>query len=81
MPTPLNHFQKALEARRDYAPAIRNLASLYAIDGKPKDAIAALRYGIEVVPDNDSFYLDLANVYAGLSDSVAARSVIGLLLE
>jgi tetratricopeptide (TPR) repeat protein len=77
----LKHFQRSLEARRDYAPAIENLASFYAIDGRPKDAIAALRYGIQVAPDNESFYLALANVYAGLGDNETARSVIGLLLE
>ena len=75
------YFQRSLEARRDYAPAIENLASFYAINGKPKDAIAALRYGIQVAPDNESFYLDLANVYSGLRDNQAARSVIELLLE
>jgi tetratricopeptide (TPR) repeat protein len=74
-------FQRALEARRDYAPAIANLASWYATNGKPDDAIAALRYGIEMAPDNDSFYLNLANLYARLNNTEAARSVIELLLE
>ena len=77
----LKHFQRSLEARRDYVPAIENLASFYLINGKPKDAIAALRYGIQVAPHNESLYFDLANVYAGLNDKEAARSVIGLLLE
>ena len=77
----LKHFQRSLEARRDYAPAIENLASLYAMSGKPKEAIAALRYGIQVAPDNESLYFDLANVYAGSNDKEAARSVIELLLE
>ena len=35
-------FQRAMEARRDYAPAINNLASVYARSGQPNDAIAAL---------------------------------------
>ena len=74
-------FKRALEARRDYAPAIGNLASLYASNRKPEEAIAALRYGINVAPGNDSFYLTLANVYAGLNNIEAARSVIELLLE
>ena len=77
----LKQFQRSLDARRDYAPAIENLASFYATNGKPKDAVAALRYGIQVAPDNESFYLDLANVYAGLSNNEAARSVLELLLE
>jgi tetratricopeptide (TPR) repeat protein len=77
----LKYFQRSLEARRDYVPAIENLASFYAVNGKLKDAIAALRYGIQVAPDNESFYLDLSNIYAGLNDKEAARFVIELLLE
>jgi tetratricopeptide (TPR) repeat protein len=73
-------FERAIEARRDYAPAINNLAALYARTGKLNDAITALLYGISVDPDEESLYLNLASLYVRLDDREAARRVIGRLL-
>ncbi len=81
LPVAQKHFQHALEARRDYAPAIENLAALYASTGKSNDAIAAWRYGIEVAPDRESFYLNLATFYNSLDNRDAARSLLERLLE
>ena len=49
-------FQQAIAARRDYAPAIDSLASLYMRAGQPNDATAALRYGIRSgAPERNRF--------------------------
>jgi tetratricopeptide (TPR) repeat protein len=73
-------FQQAITSRRDYAPAIDNLATLYARAGQWNDAIAAFRYGIDVVPGEDSFYLNLASLYVSMGNREAARQVIERLL-
>ena len=73
-------FKRAIEARRDYAPAIDNLAKSYSRAGQTNDAIAALRYGIDVAPDQESFYLNLASLYAAGNDRDAAKAVIERLL-
>ena len=74
-------FERAIEARRDYAPAINNLAAFYERVGKPNDAVAALQYGIRVAPDEESLYLNLAGLYVRLDNRSAARLVIERLLE
>jgi tetratricopeptide (TPR) repeat protein len=73
-------FQQAIASRRDYAPAIDNLASLYVRAGQLNDAIAALRYGIEVAPAEESLYLNLASLYVSMDDHDAARQAIERLL-
>jgi tetratricopeptide (TPR) repeat protein len=73
-------FQQAIASRRDYAPAIDNLATLYARAGQWNDAIAAFRYGIEVVPGEESFYLNLASLYVSMDNRDAARQAIERLL-
>jgi tetratricopeptide (TPR) repeat protein len=73
-------FQQAIAARRDYAPAINNLGSLYVRAGQLNDAIAALRYGIEVAPDEESLYLNLGSLYVSMDNRDAARQVIERLL-
>jgi tetratricopeptide (TPR) repeat protein len=73
-------FQQAIVSRRDYAPAINNLAALYARAGQLNDAVAALRYGIEVIPDEESFYLNLGSLYLRMDNRDAARGVIERLL-
>ncbi len=73
-------FQQSIAARRDYAPAIDNLGALYVRAGQLNDAIAALRYGIEVAPDEESLYLNLAGLYLSLDNRDAARQTIERLL-
>ena len=73
-------FQQAIAARRDYAPSIDNLASLYLRAGQWDDAIAALRYGIEVAPGEESFYLNLASLYVSIDNRDSARQTIERLL-
>jgi Flp pilus assembly protein TadD len=48
--------------------------------GQLNDAIAALRYGIEVAPGEESLYLNLGSLYVSMDDRDAARQVIELLL-
>ncbi len=73
-------FERAIEARRDYAPAINNLAAFYARNDQTNDAVAALRYGIEVAPGEESLYLNLASLYIRLDNREAARLTIDQLL-
>jgi tetratricopeptide (TPR) repeat protein len=73
-------FERAIESRRDYVPAINNLASLFARTGQMNDAVAALRYGIEVAPGEEALYLNLASIYIQLDNREAARLLIDRLL-
>ena len=72
-------FQQAIAARRDYADAINNLGGVYMRLGQTNDAIAAFRYGIEVVPDNELLYLNLAGVYWSFGSSERAREILKFL--
>jgi Flp pilus assembly protein TadD len=53
------HFKRAIELRRDYIPAINNLAGAYAAAGQMDDAIAALRYGLQLAPADESLQQNL----------------------
>ena len=58
------HFKKAIELRRDYIPAINNLAGAYAGAGQIDDAIAALRYGLQLAPADESLRQNLEALMA-----------------
>lgn len=73
-------FQQAITAQRDHTAAINNLAILYATTGKVNDAVAALRYGIEVAPDYDLFHINLAKILVERGERDQARSVVEQLL-
>jgi tetratricopeptide (TPR) repeat protein len=73
-------FRRALEARPSSEPAINSLASLYAASGQTGNAIAALRYGIGVAPNEESLYLNLASLYLRADNREAAREAIDQLL-
>jgi Flp pilus assembly protein TadD len=73
-------FQKAITVQRDHVPAINNLGVLYMQMHKEEDAVAAFKYGIEVAPDDDISYLNLARVYARAGDRVKARDILRQLL-
>jgi FimV-like protein len=47
---------------------------------KVDDALAAFRYGIEVTPDNETLYLNLARVYVRSGDRAKARGILQQLL-
>jgi tetratricopeptide (TPR) repeat protein len=74
-------FERAIKSQRDYAPAIANLAASYESSGQKNDAVAALRYGIEVAPDEESLYLNLAGLYVRMGNRDSALVVIDRLLE
>jgi FimV-like protein len=48
---------------------------------KIQDAIAAFRYGIEVLPDEEIFYLNLARAYVAIGDRAKARAILEQLLD
>jgi tetratricopeptide (TPR) repeat protein len=75
-----NWFQQAIASRRDYAPAIGNLGALYRKLGQANNAIAAFRYGTEVAPDEEAFYLNLASLYMASANRESARTVMLSLL-
>lgn len=69
-------FEQAIEAKRDYTSAINNLAVLYLNTNKIDDAIAALRYGIRVGPQEEVLYLNLARIFVQQGDRARARDVL-----
>ena len=69
-----------IAARRDYAPAINNLAVLYMEIGQIDDAIAALRYGIGAASKQEMLYLNLARIYVQSGERAKARDVLDQLL-
>ncbi len=73
-------FEKAITAQRNHIWAINNLGVLYMQMRKIDDAIAAFRYGIEVAPEEETSYLNLARVYARQGDRAKARDILGQLL-
>jgi tetratricopeptide (TPR) repeat protein len=73
-------FQKAITAQRDHVWAINNLGVLYMQMHKVEDAVAAFKYGIEVAPEDEISYLNLARVYAREGDRMKAREVLRQLL-
>jgi superkiller protein 3 len=73
-------FEQAIAAQRDHVWAINNLGVLYMQIQKVNDAIAAFRYGIEVVPDEETSYLNLARVYARAGDRAKAREILRQLM-
>ncbi len=74
------YFQQAIAARRDHSAAIHNLGVLYAQTQKFQDAIAAFQYGLEVAPEDEMMYLNLARVYVRLGERGKAREVLQRLL-
>jgi Flp pilus assembly protein TadD len=47
---------------------------------KTDDAVAAFRYGIEVAPEDEMLYMNLARVYARAGDRTRAREILRQLL-
>jgi thioredoxin-like negative regulator of GroEL len=45
------------------------------------NAISAFRYGIQVAPDEDDLYLNLARTYVTMGERDKARNVIGQWLK
>jgi cytochrome c-type biogenesis protein CcmH/NrfG len=64
----------------DHVSAINNLGVLYMQMHQVQDAVAAFRYGIEVAPDEDISYLNLARVYARQGDRTKAGDILRQLL-
>lgn len=73
-------FQKAISLERNHVSAINNLGVLYMQMNQVDDAVAAFRYGIQVAPDEEVSYLNLARVYARGGDRAKARDVLHGLL-
>jgi Flp pilus assembly protein TadD len=74
-------FERAIEIRGSYGPAINNLGVLYGTQGDSNNAIAAFRYGIQMAPDEDDLYLNLARAYVSTGGREKARQVIEQWLE
>jgi Tfp pilus assembly protein PilF len=76
----LKWFQQAIASRRDHAGAINNLGVIYMELQKPQEAIAAFRFGIEAVPDDETAHLNLARAYGVTGDRERARAILQQLL-
>jgi tetratricopeptide (TPR) repeat protein len=74
-------FERSIASDRAHAGAINNLGVVYMRMQKPHEAIAAFRYGIQVAPDEEMFYLNLARAYVATGDRSKARDVLDQLLQ
>jgi Flp pilus assembly protein TadD len=74
-------FQQAIAAQRNHASAINNLGVLYMQMQKVDDAVGTFRYGLEVAPDDETLYMNLARVYARAGDRGRARGILHQLLS
>ena len=81
LPEALQWFQQALAAQRDHTGAINNMGVLYMQMQKSNDAIAAFRYGIQVAPEEEIFYLNLARAYVAVGDPTKARDILQQLVD
>ena len=72
--------ESAIAARRDDASAINNLGVLYINMGRINDATAAFQYGIQVAPENEMLYLNLARIWVQKGDRAKARGLMQELL-
>ena len=70
----------AVTVQRDHVWAINNLGVLYMQMHKVDDAVAAFKYGIEVAPEDEISYLNLARVYARGGDRTKASDILRQLL-
>jgi cytochrome c-type biogenesis protein CcmH/NrfG len=48
---------------------------------KVDDAVSAFRYGIQIAPDEEISYMNLARVYARAGDRAKAREILQQLLK
>ncbi len=71
---------RALEARPDYPEALNNLGILYLRTQRRDEAVASFEKAIEVAPDFDQPYLNLARVHVIEGDKEAARAILQRLL-
>lgn len=65
--------QKTLERNSHYAPAWHLLSKLYVAQGKPNDAINALRHAILEYPGYAEAHYDLAQLYLQMGATEKAR--------
>ena len=76
-----NGSSRRSSSQPDHASAINNLGVLYMRMQKPQDAIAAFRYGIQVAPDDETAYVNLARVYVVSGDRAKARETLQQLIS
>ena len=74
------HYQRAIAARPDYAPALNNLASAYRAAGRVDEAIAVYRRAIALQPDFPDAEYNLANALLekGATDEAVGRFEVAL---
>ena len=68
------HYERAVEARPDYAPALNNLATAYRAAGRVDQAVAAYRRALEAQPNFPDAEYNLANA---LLDKGATDEAVG----
>ncbi|MDQ2900696.1 MAG: tetratricopeptide repeat protein, partial [Acidobacteriota bacterium] len=74
-------FQQAIAIQRDHASAINNLGVLYMKIGQTNDAIAALEYGVKLLPTSELLYMNLGRAYVQSRAPEKALDAMQRLLE
>jgi tetratricopeptide (TPR) repeat protein len=68
------HYERAVEARSNYAPALNNLATAYRASGRVDEAVATYRRALAAQPDFPDADYNLANA---LLDKGATDEAVG----
>jgi protein O-mannosyl-transferase len=63
------HYEKAVTAMPDYAPAQNNLGSLYLVEGKVEKAMGHFRLAVQAQPENSRAHNNLANALGRTPDT------------
>jgi tetratricopeptide (TPR) repeat protein len=69
------HYERAVEARPEYAPALNNLATAYRADGRVDEAVATYRRALAAQPNFPDAEYNLANALleTGATDEAVWR--------
>lgn len=73
LPLAFQNAQKALERNAHYAPAWHVMSKIYVAQGRPNDAVEALKHAILEFPAYAEARWDLANLYLQMGARDAAR--------
>jgi tetratricopeptide (TPR) repeat protein len=71
-----NAYRYAANIASDDSRALRQLASLYSVQGKLAEAIAQMKLACQRAPQDDSLFIELAKLYRSYGENVNAVEIL-----